>query len=116
VDCNESLRLQPGEGGALNARGTAYLKLDRLDLARADFDTALRTDPKNAFSLYGRGIAKGLKGDRSGADADIAAAKQISPDIAADFERYGVSAVSARSGFNGIIRAGSGHIRRVRDG
>jgi len=92
VDCNESRRLQPGEGGALNARGTAYLKLDRLDLARADFDTALRTDPKNAFSLYGRGIAKGLKGDRAGADADIAAAKQISPDVATDFERYGVSA------------------------
>jgi len=26
-----------------------------------------------------------------GADADIAAAKQISPDVAEDFERYGVS-------------------------
>jgi hypothetical protein len=27
-----------------------------------------------------------------GADTDIAAAKQISPDIAEDFERYGVPA------------------------
>jgi tetratricopeptide (TPR) repeat protein len=92
ADCNESLRHQPGDGGTLNARGTAYLKLDQLDLALADFDTVLRADPKNAFSLYGRGTAKGLKGDQAGADADIAAAKQISPDIAEDFEFLGVPA------------------------
>jgi len=71
-----------------SSRSCSLLLADAL----ADFDTALRTDPKNAFSLYGRGIAKGLKGDRAGADADIAAAKQISPDVATDFERYGVSA------------------------
>jgi len=33
-----------------------------------------------------------LKGDEEGADPDIAAAKQISPEIAEDFERYGVPA------------------------
>jgi hypothetical protein len=31
-------------------------------------------------------------GNKAGADADIAAAEQISPDIAEDFERYGVRA------------------------
>jgi len=92
ADCNESLRRQPGDGGALNARGTAYLKLDQLDLALTDFDTALQADPKDAFSLYGRGIAKGLKGDQAGADADIAAAKQISSDITEDFEFLGLPA------------------------
>jgi hypothetical protein len=33
-----------------------------------------------------------LTGDKAGADADIATAKQISPDIAEDFGRYGVPA------------------------
>lgn len=37
-------------------------------------------------------MAKRMEGDNEGASADIAAAKQISPDIAADFERYGVPA------------------------
>jgi hypothetical protein len=63
-----------------------------LDRALADFDTALRAEPKNAFSFYGRGITKRLKGDTAGADSDIAAAKQISPDIAEDFELFGVPA------------------------
>jgi Flp pilus assembly protein TadD len=31
--------------------------------------------------LYGRGVAKEQLGDRAGADADIAAAREIDPDI-----------------------------------
>jgi tetratricopeptide (TPR) repeat protein len=92
ADCNESLRLRPGYGNALESRGLAYLKLKKLDLALADYDAALEVIPKNAFSLYGRGMTKWLKRDKAGANADIAAAKQISPDVAEDFERYGVPA------------------------
>jgi tetratricopeptide (TPR) repeat protein len=85
------LRLQPGVGATLDSRALAYLKLNKLELALADYDAALQANPKNPSSLYGRGMAKWLKGDKVGADADIAAAKQISPDVAEDFERYGVS-------------------------
>jgi tetratricopeptide (TPR) repeat protein len=92
ADCNESLRLLPGDGEALGYRGLAYLKMKRLDLALADYDAALQANPKNAFSLYGRGVAKRLNGHQAGANSDIAAAEQINPDIAADFERYGVRA------------------------
>jgi tetratricopeptide (TPR) repeat protein len=91
ADCNEALRLRPG-GDALRIRGLVYLKLKKLDLALTDYDSALQANPKSAFSLYGRGIAKRLNGDEPGAIADIAAAEQITPDIAADFGRYGVSA------------------------
>ena len=91
-DCNESLRLRPGDGDTLGNRGLVYLKLNKLDLALADYDAALQANPKNAFSLYGRGMAKWLTGDKAGADTDIATAKQISPDIAEDFGRYGVRA------------------------
>ena len=92
ADCGESLRLRPGEAGALSACGLVHAKLKELDLALADYDAALRVDPKNAFCLYGRGMAKQLMGDKAGADADIAAAKQIYPDIAGDFQRYLVAA------------------------
>ena len=92
ADCNESLRLRPGNGNTLGTRGLVYLKLKKLDLALNDYDSALQTNPKNAFSLYGRGIVKRLNRDEAGAIADIAAAEQIRPDIAADFGRYGVSA------------------------
>jgi hypothetical protein len=49
-------------------------------------------------------MAKRLKADKAGADADadIAAAEQISPDIAEDFERYDVSARNASIPFQRI--------------
>jgi tetratricopeptide (TPR) repeat protein len=91
VDCNEALRLRLGDD-AFSIRGLVYLKLKKLELALTDYDSALQANPKNAFSLYGRGIAKRWNGDEAGAIADISAAEQIMPDIAADFGRYGVSA------------------------
>jgi Flp pilus assembly protein TadD len=92
ADCNESLRLRPDDGNTLDSRGFAYLKWEKADLALADYDAALRADPRSDSSLYGRGMARQLKGDKAGADADIAAAKQISPDIAKEFERDGLRA------------------------
>jgi len=68
ADCNESVRLRPGDADMLGNRGLAYLKMKKLDLALADYEAALQANPKNAFSLYGRGIAKRLKGDKAGAD------------------------------------------------
>jgi hypothetical protein len=55
----------------------------------ADYSDALDVNPKLASSLYGRGWARLKKGDRRGS-ADIAAAKAINGDIAAEFARYGV--------------------------
>ena len=91
ADCNESLRVRPGDGNALRSRGLVHLKLKEVDSALADYDAALKADSKDEFSLYGRGTAKRWKGDATGADADIAAAEHIRPGIAADFERYGLS-------------------------
>ena len=72
----------------------AYLRLSRLD----DYDEALRRKPKQAGSLYGRGLAKLKKGDAAGSKADIAGAKAIQADVAEKFARYGVtpSAATAR--------------------
>jgi tetratricopeptide (TPR) repeat protein len=61
-----------------------------LDAAIADYDAALRIDPKIANALYGRGAAKRLKGDTAGSEADVAAAQAIKPNVADEMARYGV--------------------------
>ena len=58
--------------------------------AIADYDAALRINPKHASALYGRGIAKRRSGNASGGDGDIAAAKLIQPDIVDEFASYGI--------------------------
>jgi hypothetical protein len=58
-------------------------------LAINDYSSALRVYPQAASSLYGRGLAKLKKGDTSGGNADIAAAKAIEANVVGDFVRYG---------------------------
>ena len=64
----------------------------------ADYDEALRRKPKQAGSLYGRGLAKLKRGDAAGSEADIAGTKAVQADVAEKFARYGVtpSAATAR--------------------
>jgi tetratricopeptide (TPR) repeat protein len=59
------------------------------DAAIEDYNAAIRINPKQVGSLYGRGIAKLKKGDASG-NIDIAAAVTIYAKIEQDFKRYGV--------------------------
>lgn len=98
-DCNRALQLQPNLANALDSRAMAYLKMDRIEEALADYDAALRNagyepgksvDPQFAVTLFGRGLVKQRKGDQLGAAVDIAAAKAAKPSIAEDFNRYGI--------------------------
>jgi hypothetical protein len=59
------------------------------DAAITDYNAAIRLNPKQVASLYGRGIAKIKKGDASG-NVDTAAAVAIDAKIEHDFKRYGV--------------------------
>ena len=86
---NEFLRLKPNDAGTLEARGSAYLKLNRSDAAIADYDAALKLSPRFASALYGRGLAKQMQGNQSDGDADVAAARAIRPDVAERFAGYG---------------------------
>jgi tetratricopeptide (TPR) repeat protein len=98
TDCTEALRIAPNDANIMDSRGFAYLRLNRLDDAVADYDEALGRNPKQAGSLYGRGPAKLRKGDAVGGEADIAAARAIQADIAEEFARYGVTPVRASAG------------------
>jgi tetratricopeptide (TPR) repeat protein len=88
-DCEEALRLRPYDAEFIDTRAFANLKLGQLDRAIADYSDALDINPQLSSSLYGRGMARLKKGDKRGS-ADIAAAKAINADIAAQFARYGV--------------------------
>ena len=58
--------------------------------AIADYDAALKIEPKLAEALYGRGVARKRNGDSADGEADIAAAKAIKADAAEEFAQYGV--------------------------
>src|SRR5947209_17441685 len=64
-------------------------EMSHFDAAVSDYDAVLRTNPKLAFALYGRGLARVKHEDPSG-EVDLAAARALQPDIAEECARYGV--------------------------
>jgi tetratricopeptide (TPR) repeat protein len=90
ADCNEALRIRQKFPGAHASRAIAYLKLKRYDDAIADYTALLASQPDNPYALFGRGVARRLKGDARGGDADIAAATSIKADIAGHMARLGI--------------------------
>jgi tetratricopeptide (TPR) repeat protein/predicted aspartyl protease len=93
ADCNKAVRLsvKGANAGILDSRGFVQLRLENYDKAIGDYDASLRLTPNNAWSLYGRGIAKIRKNDRAAGEADIANAVKIAPKIAEQFEARGVT-------------------------
>lgn len=89
-DCNRSLQLQPNAANVFNSRGLVQLKLGAFDAAVADYGAAVTRNAKDADSLYGRGAAKLKRGDSAGGNADVIAARAISPNIAEVYAGYGV--------------------------
>jgi tetratricopeptide (TPR) repeat protein len=90
ADCNESLKLLPGDSDTLDSRGFSYLKLGQAAAAKADFDSALEQEPKLASSLYGRGLAEVQLSDPTAGRRDIAAAQRLDPAIAEKYRQRGV--------------------------
>jgi hypothetical protein len=64
--------------------------MGQFDSAIEDYSSALRVEPNMASALYGRGLARLKKGDTTGGNADVAAAKQVEAKIADDFSHYGI--------------------------
>ena len=89
-DCNETLHKQPKYAGAYVPRALAYMKLRRYDAAIADYTSRLRIRPDDPYALFGRGMARYIKGDLKGGD-DMAAAEAIKPDIADHMAKLGIT-------------------------
>jgi tetratricopeptide (TPR) repeat protein len=90
ADCNRSLEIK-WTAAASDSRGWVHFRLGRLDDAIRDYDAALKSKPKQAASLYGRGLAKLRKGERTGL-GDLEAAKALDPKIVDEFRSYGINA------------------------
>ena len=66
-------------------RGNDKRALNRHEEAIADYDEALRMDPRLAAACYNRGNAKGVLGRHEEAIADYDKALQIDPQLAAAY-------------------------------
>jgi len=66
-------------------RGNAYVDKKDHDLAIADYDQAIRLDPKHALAFNGRGIAYRAKKDYDRAIADYDQAIRLDPNFASAF-------------------------------
>jgi tetratricopeptide (TPR) repeat protein len=86
-DYDQSISLDRNVPATYYNRAMAYGDKQDYDRALADLDTVLWFNDRNSLALYARGVVRLKKGDTQAGDADIAAAKSINPNVAAEFER-----------------------------
>jgi tetratricopeptide (TPR) repeat protein/predicted aspartyl protease len=93
-DCDAALRRvdksTPFYAAGADSRGLVLLRMGAYDRSIADYDAALKVNPKNVQSWYGRGIAKLRRQQTSAGDADIAQATSLWPGVAEEFKRRGI--------------------------
>ena len=73
----QALKLDPSLATAFNARGYAYVRLKKFKPAIADFDQAIMLNPKYANAYTNRAAARRAAGDKAGAEADQAKAREF---------------------------------------
>jgi tetratricopeptide (TPR) repeat protein/predicted aspartyl protease len=93
-DCDAALRRADKSSAfyakVADSRGFVYLRMGDYDKSIADYDTSLKINAKNSWSLYGRGIDKLRKQKTSDGDADIAQATALWPRVVEEFKRRGI--------------------------
>ena len=67
------------------SRGSAYLRLDRLEEALSDFNRALELDSKYARAYHLRGLVQEKLGDDTGAIEDFSRAIKLKPEYGAAY-------------------------------
>jgi tetratricopeptide (TPR) repeat protein/predicted aspartyl protease len=94
-DCNAALRRadksNPLYAQVADSRGLVYLRMGAFDKSIADYDTSLKIHPRNAWSLYGRGIDELRKQESAAGNADLGQATALSPKVAEEFNRRGIT-------------------------
>lgn len=91
ADCTAALKIMPGMAPIIDSMALVLLRQGKFDESIARYSAALAKAPKQAASLYGRGIAKLSKGDKSGGEIDVKAAIAEDPFIVAQFQEMGIA-------------------------
>jgi tetratricopeptide (TPR) repeat protein len=91
-DCRAAVRRDGPKPDYLDSLGLVQLRLGHYADAIAAYSQALTQQPDAAWSRYGRGLAKLRSGQTESAQADLAAARAIAPDIDARTARFGLAA------------------------
>ena len=94
ADCDQALALSPGAPEMLNSRGFVHLRMKAYGAAIADYNAALAAKGGRgvrASSLYGRGLARIGAGQAAEGQQDIAAARALSPTVAAAYAKMGLT-------------------------
>ena len=80
-DFNHAIKLRPDRAAFFDGRGLAHANRLNFELAIKDYDQAIKLEPQRATAFYHRGLAKFGICDIDGADADIAKARTLDPNI-----------------------------------
>lgn len=91
ADCNHALDISRDNPDVLDSRGLVYIRLGDFKDAIRDYDSALRTNPMMATSLYGRGLAELRLGEKSQGQGDLAASGKLDSGIAKRFAAMGLA-------------------------
>lgn len=89
-DCNAAVAQEPTSYPARDSQGFVLMRLSRYRDAIASYDAALKINPLEPDSLYGRGICELRAGKKARGRADIKKATALSYSIADQFAHYGV--------------------------
>jgi tetratricopeptide (TPR) repeat protein len=94
-DCNAARRSaeksSPLLPKVLDSRGLVFLRMGDYGKSIADYDASLKIAPRNAWSLYGRGIDEIREHRVPEGQADLARAEAIWPQVAEEFGRRGIT-------------------------
>jgi tetratricopeptide (TPR) repeat protein/predicted aspartyl protease len=89
-DCNHALDLAYDDADVRDSRGLVYLRMGDLNDAIEDYDFALRANPRETTSLYGRGLAELRLGETTQGKTDLTAAEKLDSGVAGRFARMGL--------------------------
>jgi tetratricopeptide (TPR) repeat protein/predicted aspartyl protease len=96
ADCNRAIR-EGARADWLDSRGLVYFRKGSFAAAISDYDAALKTNPRQVWSLFMRGLAKIALGQADAGKADQVAARAIEPDISDEVAAYGIDTKGAKA-------------------
>jgi len=90
--CDRAVALKPEASNYLDSKATLLLRQGEWDKAIKIYDEALKLEPKNAHSLYGRGVASQERCHCETGIADMQKALNLRSDVQRSYERMGFEA------------------------